>query len=274
MSNNYMICRIHGFDEGLLALLSDAGFESFEEEDNLLSGYIPAAILDKTRKKEIEETIRGFGLKYEWEALAAQNWNALWESNFEPVVVEEICRIRAEFHPSDPSVPYEIVIQPKMAFGTGHHQTTYMMLKMMSKIPFVDKQVFDYGCGTGILAIFASMLGASSIVAIDIEEESHHNTLENAIINQITNITARQSTLEETAEHGFDIVLANINRNVLLQSADGLANIIKHHGVLLVSGILLEDEEAIVSAFGHSGFIPIDATKRDNWVCLQFEKSF
>lgn len=273
MANSYVLLDIPGGNDIVMAQLSEMGFEAFEENDENIVGYLPAQLYTPELKSEVDALLSDLNFEGAWSNMEARNWNEVWESNFSPVEVTNVCRVRAHFHNPDPAYPYEIVIQPKMAFGTGHHQTTYMMLKLMAELDFKDKTVFDFGCGTGILAIFASMLGSRTIVANDIEHESYLNTLENAEVNHIQNITALEGGLEVIADQLFDVILANINRNVLLASARRLAALCKPGGILLLSGILETDFEVINAAFTEAGFVPEKREQKDAWLCLQWRKS-
>ncbi len=269
MSSSYSKITIQSIDESLTAMLSmDFPFESFEENEVETIGYIHNENLNADVKRSINNLVEEFDCLYNWEEIVDQNWNELWESNFQAVNIEGICRIRAEFHEYDPSYPYEIVIQPKMAFGTGHHQTTYMMIKTMHGIDFKNKTVYDYGCGTGILAIFASMLGSGPIDAVDIEKESYLNTIENAERNNVKNITAFEGDINSTPNTKYDIILANINRNILLASVDDLVAKSKEKTILLLSGILVADIEVITAAYMNAGYSVVDTVEKEGWVCI------
>jgi ribosomal protein L11 methyltransferase len=200
-------------------------------------------------------------------SIPEQNWNAVWESNFEPVVVDDFCAVRADFHQPIKNVQHEIIITPKMSFGTGHHATTYMMIEQMSNIDFTKKRVFDFGTGTGILAILAQKLGAASITASDNDEWSIENAEENFQKNDVHSIILYRSSA--IPKDSFDIILANINRNVLSEYASALVNILSPNGVLLVSGILKEDEKIIVAAFNI--LQPIKVQQNKNWVSILFK---
>lgn len=271
MSQIYYAYQIATEDEIVLALLSQFSFESFEEKEGEIVGYI-ARDKSKLEHADIERLLVDRNITYSVEEIKPRNWNEEWEKSFQPVKIDNFLMIRADFHPHDASYDHDIIINPKMAFGTGHHETTYMMSLMMREIDFQDKVVFDYGCGTGILSILASQLGASKIHAIDIEEPSYHNTIENAEINRIDNIEAHQATLETFDGDGYDIILANINRTVLLNSADDLLNRLKSDGYILLSGILREDESLIMDRYTTAGFKSIKKLERGNWLCFLMQK--
>ena len=176
----YKSYTIESSSEILIGLLSAFPFESFEERENQIVGYISEEALDDDLISIIHTTINGFGVDYTVEDIQPQNWNALWESSFDPVRIDNFCMVRADFHDADSKVKHDIIINPKLAFGTGHHETTYMMISAMEGLDMGSKSVFDYGCGTGVLAVLASKLDSDPIDAIDIENESYENTIENA----------------------------------------------------------------------------------------------
>lgn len=272
MSSSYKKITLQSTDESMIAMLGlDFPFESFEEHDDHTIGYIQSINLTNDIKNGIEELVGQFHCTFTWEDIVDQNWNEVWESNFQPVTIENICRIRAEFHEADNSYAHEIVIQPKMAFGTGHHQTTYLMIKKMHGLDFQNKTVFDYGCGTGILAIFASMLGSGPIDAVDIEKESFLNTIENAERNGISNITAYEGDIHIVPEAKYDIILANINRNILLASVEDLVSKCKNGTTLLLSGILIADIEIISTTYESTGFKVQHHEDREGWVCMELK---
>ena len=253
--------------EILLALLGQLPFEAFEEIPSGINAFIPV----QNYSSDVEEGIKNFNnlleFSYQKIIIKYKNWNEEWESNFQPILVENFCGIRADFHQPLSEVQYEIIINPKMAFGTGHHETTWMMIKMMESLDFSQKMVFDYGCGTGILAILAAMMNAKNIDAVDIEEPSYENTLENSRINNISNIQAIHGTLENTSHLTYDIILANINRHVILDSLSTLINMLSPSGKLLISGILIEDKEIVHQAAESAGFKIQKTIQKNNWIC-------
>lgn len=203
-----------------------------------------------------------------------ENWNASWESNFEPVVIEGFCSVRAHFHAPIPGVQYDIKITPKMSFGTGHHATTRLVMGQMRSLDFQGKRVFDYGTGTGILAILAEFLGASTIDAVDIDEWSYENAVENVGNNACKNITVGLGDISWLkAENQYDIILANINRHILLESMGKLSNHLVAEGHLLLSGILkLQDTHIIVEKAQSCGFECIHQTEENGWTAILFKK--
>jgi ribosomal protein L11 methyltransferase len=269
LTHSYTKIIINSIDEVLLALLaSDYPIESIEELESETNVYIKSEALTLDLKNDIDTLAESFNAKVSYEPLEDQNWNQVWESNFSPVEVETFCRIRAEFHDASSQFEHEIVIQPKMAFGTGHHQTTYMMIKEMHGLDFINKSVYDYGCGTGILAIYAAMLGATEIDAVDIENESYLNTVENAERNNITYIKSYEGDITATPDRKYDIILANINRNILLDSVDALQSKCNTATLLLLSGILAQDVEIITETYQNKGFKLNGSQQKGDWMQL------
>jgi ribosomal protein L11 methyltransferase len=257
----------------LLAFLGQLPFDTFEETDNGLQAYIPAAALDADTKAAFAELQKDFGFTYEQKHIPAQNWNELWEANFDPIRVEGFCGVRATFHAPLGDVAHEVVISPEMAFGTGHHETTYMMMHNMQPLDFKGKKVFDFGCGTGVLAILALKLGAASALALDHELPAYENTLLNAFLNNTGNIEARCGTLADAPETGFGIILANINRNVILESLPELWTKLNNGGKLLVSGFLAQDGPLLDASAQKEGFRLLSSQQRGKWICSLFEKN-
>lgn len=250
--------------EQLIAQLSMNDFDAFEEKESELICFIEEM---KFNLSVLEEVLSVYYLKYSKTVIAAQNWNALWESNFDPVIVDDFCAIRAHFHQPFTNKKHEIVITPKMSFGTGHHATTYMMISEMSKLDFKDKRVADFGTGTGVLAILAEKLGSSYVWAVDIDDWSIENASENIEKNSCENITIEKAD-HFSSKDKFDIILANINKNVILANIDYLSAGINRHGNLLLSGLLKEDEDDIVGAFVGRRFEYVSTVERNKWICI------
>ncbi len=253
----------------LIAMLSEIGYDGFEEGENELLAYTGE---EAFKAAELDAVAGALGVSFETEAIAQQNWNALWESNFQPVIVDDVCTIRAHFHDIEIKTPYEIVITPKMSFGTGHHATTQLMMLQMNDIDIKGKSVLDFGTGTGVLAIFAEMLGAANIFAIDNDEWSVENAIENIARNKCGNITVKQGSLEDVPATKWDIILANINRHILLQYMTTMYSLLDDNGVLLLSGLLAEDKEIIAGSAAGTGFGLVKVTQIDNWISIQFDK--
>jgi len=268
----YKSYTIQCTSEIIIGLLSIYPFESFEEREDSIIAYIPEDELTVEIAKEVEDVLTKFETGFTIETIEPQNWNALWESSFEPVVVDDFCVVRADFHDEMENVEYDIIINPKMAFGTGHHETTYMMMAAMRNMSIAKKLIFDYGCGTGVLAILASKLESGNIDAIDVEEESYDNTIENAQINNVTNINTACATLETFEAKVYDIILANINRNVLLNSAEELNNRLTSNGTLLLSGILKDDERLVTDKYISAGFKVVEVYSKGYWKCIKLTK--
>lgn len=264
--------------EILLAFLGQLPFDSFQETDTGLEAYLAVgeSADDQHQRiihKKLEELQSQFEFSFTRREMAPQNWNAIWESNFQPIIVGDFCAIRADFHEAIKQVEHEIVINPKMAFGTGHHATTFMVIELMRELDFKEAKVLDYGCGTGILAILAAMRGAQEIEAVDIEIESYENTLENAGINGIAKIKAFHGTLNDIKTTGFDIILANINRNVILDSLPSLYQQLRKSGKLIVSGFIDRDKSILLESATKQGFLPLKTKQKDAWVSMIFERS-
>ncbi|MBC7553495.1 MAG: 50S ribosomal protein L11 methyltransferase [Taibaiella sp.] len=252
--------------EILVAQLAETGFEGFEQQDDTLFAYIDA-------ERYNEEELAGIaGLNFEKEVIDPQNWNQLWESNFEPVIIDEFCTIRADFHTLEVTTPHEIVITPKMSFGTGHHATTQLMIMLMKNIDFKEKQVLDFGTGTGVLAILAEKLGAYYVLGIDNDEWCVTNANENLERNGCTKTTVMQVTDPHLPGIVHDIILANINRNILLQYMPELFLNTRRGGMILLSGLLREDGDIVAQAAASAGFNFIERRELNNWIALAFKK--
>ncbi len=272
---DYYHYRIHSPETDpaiLLAFLADLPFDSFEEQEDVLNAYLPAALDSATIGEKLDELKQTFPFQWERLLVPHQNWNEIWESNFQPIQVGDFCGIRADFHAPLKEVAHEIIINPRMAFGTGHHATTFMVIQLMESIDFTQKKVLDYGCGTGVLAILAAMRGANPVVAIDIDQECYQNTLDNAAVNNVQGIQTLHGTLPDVDDDGYEIILANINRNVILETVNSLYQKLKPGGVLLVSGILKQDEPLIVQKAESQNFKHIRQTEKDGWLGIWFEK--
>jgi ribosomal protein L11 methyltransferase len=263
-----------GSEEALLGLLSGFPFESFEEpESGLLVAYLPASVSPEGLEPEFERLRELIPFEHRIERIAAQNWNEVWESNFPPIQVGNFCGIRAEFHPPfGDTVQHELCIQPRMAFGTGHHETTYMMIEIMEGLPLDGKSVLDYGSGTGILAILAHRLGARSIDALEIETIACENAADNCRANQAESVHVIEGTLEKVLDRRYDIILANINRHVLLESFAPLYEMLPHGGHLVISGILGADRDIVSQALEQTGFQVEAVRDRGQWLAMQTRK--
>jgi ribosomal protein L11 methyltransferase len=256
--------------EILIAELGYAGFESFVETEDGVSAYIQKeewtdGMLEGIQILKSKE----FDITYTFEDIEQTNWNAEWEKNFNPIVVDNQCTVRAPFH-DQPDTTYDIVIEPKMSFGTGHHETTHMMIQHILNNDFKNKSVLDMGCGTGVLAILAEMKGAQPLDAIDFDHWCYLNSLENVARNNCKHITVLEGDAQLLPGKTYDIVIANINRNILLQDMSTYADTLKDGGVLFLSGFYAEDIAVIESACGKCGLQLEDTLERNNWVALKF----
>ncbi len=250
----------------LIAILSLNDYDGFEEVEHGLIAYIEENAFDANLLKSLAND---FAIRYTTSTVPHQNWNELWERNFEPVVVGDFCAIRAHFHTPFTNTAHEIVITPKMSFGTGHHATTYLMVEQMKNLHFAEKAVADFGTGTGILAILAEKLGAEKVLAIDYDDWSIENTLENIQQNNCKNINVLKTDYFVEGEK-YKVILANINKNVILANANGLVKSLAPGGQLLVSGLLVADEKDIVDAFTLAGLEWRCTRERNNWIIIQF----
>jgi ribosomal protein L11 methyltransferase len=250
--------------ELLIAALSEQGVEGFEENETTLKAFVSEADYQAVA---IAEVLQQFGITSEMETIAPTNWNAQWEADFEPVVINEFCTIRAHFHTLPITTQHEVIITPKMSFGTGHHATTHLMVAQMQYLDFKNKTVFDFGTGTGVLAVLAEILGASSVVAIDNDEWSFENTQENIGLNNCSKISVSMNSIESISAT-FDIILANINRHILLAYMDKMYQMLHSGGVLLMSGLLVDDEAMVVASATTAGFAVQQVDLRNNWIAI------
>jgi len=270
---NFTVTPKEPATEILIAELGNVGFESFIENENGVIAYIQKAswndsILDSIFVLNSNE----FLIDYIKSEVAQTNWNAEWEKNFEAIHVDNLVSIRAPFH-KNPHLKYDIVIEPKMSFGTGHHETTHMMIQHLLNLNLDNKKVLDMGCGTGILAIFAEMKGANPTDAIDIDNWCYLNSLENIGRNNCQFISVFEGDSSLLINKKYDVIIANINRNILLADMETYTNCLNQNGVLLLSGFYKEDILIIneeVSKFN----LKLETTiERNNWVALKYQKS-
>lgn len=253
--------------EILVALLSELGFSGFEEEEDHIKAFIASADFKEVEMSEVAGNLQ---VTYTQSVIKEQNWNKLWESNFEPVVVDDFVGIRADFHLPIPGVEHEIIITPKMSFGTGHHATTFMMLQLMREVNCKDQSVYDFGTGTGILAILAEKLGAKRILAVDNDDWCIENAAENIKKNNCRNIELVKVDTAKNEEK-FSVILANINKNIILDNLAFLADTIKKDGTILLSGLLIEDEKDILFAVKPFGWQKRKSVVKGIWMSIFFE---
>jgi ribosomal protein L11 methyltransferase len=254
----------------IIALLSEKNYDGFNEEENTLHAFIPESDWDE---HELQETIAPFDLHYTKQIIAQRNWNADWESSYEPIIVNEQVAIRATFHEPITAVAHNIIIVPKMSFGTGHHATTRMMMEYISEQSFSGKTVLDYGCGTGVLAIYAMHQGAINAVAIDIDEWCIENTLENMALNHTTNIEVAKGDIDLVLHQTFDVILANINLYILVKQMKRFYSILNTGGQLYMSGILDSDVPNLQKCAEEAGFISTFTKQTLNWCALHMTKN-
>lgn len=231
----------------IIAELAEIGFESFVEFDNGVDAYIQEPIFDENElKKLFSFNHNEFKVSYLVKKIADQNWNEVWEQNFEPINVDDVCYVLAPFHEKKTNFKYDIVIEPKMSFGTGHHETTHLMIQELIKMDLKNKTVLDMGCGTGVLAILAEILGANTVLAVDIDDWAYQNTIENVLRNNCKTIHTVKGGAECIENHTFDVIIANINRNILLQDIKNYTNSLNTKGHLLLSGFFSSDMEVLL----------------------------
>jgi ribosomal protein L11 methyltransferase len=258
----------------LVSELAELDFESFVETNSGLEAYVPEELDREDRVKEILDTYASLGIKgYRRESIEKENWNATWESRYEPVFVGNEFVVRAPFHPSFPNFKTEICILPQMSFGTGHHETTYLMLSLMAQGDLHGVRVLDMGCGTGVLAIAAKLRGAQRALAIDIEDWAYRNTMENAALNKV-GIEVRlgdASLLNQESE--FDLVLANINKNVLLHDLEFYHQHLAGDGRLMLSGFFTSDLDAILTKAESLGMSQTRMQEKNSWVAVELKKT-
>lgn len=262
-------CR-EDFREILQAELAEAGFSSFSDTEKGFDAWSEPTDFEKAVFDDvIERYHRVASIKYELGKVARQNWNKEWESNYEPIFVSDRCVVRATFHEPMPQYDHEIIITPKMSFGTGHHQTTRLMLRHQLGLDHQNKTVLDVGCGTGILAIMAAKLGAGEVKACDIDEWAVENSRENFGLNNCSNIEVRQGTLQEAAFGGsYDIVLANINKNVLLDEMSQYVKCLKPEAFLLLSGFYEADIDDLLQEAAKYGLSEKARDSEKSWAAL------
>jgi len=259
-------------NEQLIAHLSSLRFDGFLEEEDSLKAYIPRIQFTPEIKLDTMLLLKEKACTFQYREIEYQNWNALWESNFSPVTIDENIRIRASFHKSDPSYGHEIIIDPKMAFGTGHHETTAGVLKMMQLVPLKGKTVLDFGCGTGILGIYACMIGVKLVEGIEITPEAVENCQENIDLNGSTCMTVREGNGDNLPKGKYDILLCNVNRNVLLDKAEVISSSAAKSAYLFTSGYLDADKDMIRTRFEAFGFVLKNSDLVGKWVIDLFER--
>ena len=257
----------------LIAQLAELGFESFVETENGFKAYI-----QETEYNEQQLNIAFsyytdfFKFNYSHSLIKQQNWNKEWENNFQPIEIKDKCFIRAPFHASKPGFLYEVIIEPKMSFGTGHHSTTQLMIEKLLTLDINNKSLLDMGCGTGVLAIVASMMGANPVTAVDIDEWSYENTVENCSRNNINNVLVHKGNAQILAGRVFHSILANINKNVLLADMSTYSSMLQTTGNLVISGFFETDIDELVLKSKEFGLKLKDSMTREKWALVHFIK--
>ncbi|PKP29140.1 MAG: 50S ribosomal protein L11 methyltransferase [Bacteroidetes bacterium HGW-Bacteroidetes-18] len=258
--------------EILIAELGEVGFESFVENEEGVEAFIQKTDWNEQVLDDIYVLKSGeFQISFEMKEIEQTNWNIEWEKNFNPIQVDGLVSIRAPFH-ENPNLKYDIVIEPKMSFGTGHHETTHMMVQHLLDLDVAGKKVLDMGCGTGILAIFAEMKGAQPIDAIDIDNWCYQNSLENVERNNCKHIAVYEGDASLLKDKKYDVIIANINRNILLNDMHVYANCLNDNGVILISGFYKEDIPVIDDEISKYGLKLDKQIERNNWVALKYVK--
>lgn len=258
--------------EILQAWLSDLPFESFLETDSGMNAYIQKDNFSLNSFKDIIKNINDIDFSSEITEIQDQNWNKSWEENYyEPILIDDRCLIRGSKHETKQNVEYEILINPKMSFGSGHHQTTRLMVSILLELDLNNKSVLDMGCGTGILSILAGMKKASSILAVDIDNWAVENTKENINLNNQDNIQVELGGIERISNKKFDLILANINTNILLQYMKDFYKSLNPEGMLIMSGFYTEDKFKIIESAELLGFSKLKEYSIENWNAIIFK---
>ena len=271
-------CEIKPFEqlsgEIVIALLSEHGFESFVENDNGITAYIQSQLFNpELFEQVIKISIPNVQIDYKHSLIKDQNWNETWEKNyFEPILIANKCLIKSTFHKNTPKAKFEILIDPKMSFGTGHHETTFLMIEEILELDLHGKTVLDMGCGTGILAILSAQKGAKDIYAIDIDEWSYNNSKENIKLNLIKNVTVELGDKKLIGNKYFNIIFANINKNILITDIPVYAANIHQGGKLLLSGFYKEDFDDINKIATANGLQLTNQREKNNWLMLNYLK--
>ena len=259
--------------EILIAELSELGFESFIEEEDGLKAYIAD---EKFAKEELQGLFvlqnKEFDISYKLKTIADENWNAKWESDYESVIIDERCYIHAPFHDSKPEIEFEILIEPKMSFGTAHHETTAQMIKLLLDENVEEKSVLDMGCGTAVLAILAKMKNASIVHAIDNDEWAYNNAVENTKRNHFPDILVEQGDAALLHDRTYDVILANINKNILLADMEVYSKSLQSGGLIMFSGFYIIDLNDIKTKALEFGLDYVLHSVKNDWVAAKFLK--
>ena len=258
--------------EVLVYELSEIEFDSFVNTSVGVKAYIQKVKFDEDLFDNLHALkIGALEFSYRVREIESTNWNKKWEDEFDPIWVDRKCLIRAPFHSPSDGDALEIVIAPNMSFGTGHHPTTYLMVQELLEVPLIGKNLLDMGCGTGILAILAKKRGADRVVGIDIEDYAYHNSIENFKLNKLEDICIYKGGAEQIDNQKFDVILANINRNILLKDMEIYVNALNHGGRLLLSGFYTTDNELLESKAENLGLVFDKKMEKDGWSLLSYQ---
>lgn len=267
---NFTVSPVQPASDILIAELGEAGFESFVEEEHGVLAYIQQQDWDDTILDSVSILNNtNFKIDFVWKEIEQENWNATWEQNFQPILVDDICMVRAPFHEKQ-EVAYDIIIEPKMSFGTGHHETTHMMLQHLLELDLEEKSVLDMGSGTGVLAILAAMKGAAAVDAIDIDNWCYLNAKENVERNNVAFINVYEGDARLLKVQRYDVIIANINRNILLQDIPAYVTCLNPNGVLLLSGFYKDDVEMITEKCGENKLKLQKSIENNKWVAAKY----
>ena len=267
----FQVTETEPWNEIIIANISELPFESFLENENGFDAYIPATDENETEIKEVLASLDYIEFSYTRTEIEQQNWNATWEENFTPILVNDQCLIRAEFHETIENIPYEIIIQPKMSFGTGHHSTTHLMVEYILETEFEGKDILDMGCGTSILAILGMKKNANYAECIDIDEWAVENSIENGKRNGVS-LDAKMGDNSLLGTKTFDIILANINKNILMSQIPSYIEVLNEGGDLFLSGLMEQDYEDIHAFCIERGLTFVSVKQRNEWIALHFKK--
>ena len=263
-----------GLQEMLAALLTDVGYEGFEFQSETMEAFIPTPQFDEATLKDLMGSFSGFkNTGFTSGVIPETNWNELWEKGYSPLRIGNDLYVRASFHPPDPSARYELIIDPKMSFGTGHHETTHMMSEMLLAQSPAGCSVLDFGSGTGILAILAAKMGAKEVLAIDHEEWAYNNCLENIALNHVPSVTVIHGDEQAIPSRTFDIILANVNKNIIMSTIARLSEAVKPDGFIYLSGLLQDDEAAVLKEASTHGLRFSGKRSGNSWICLKLIKA-
>ena len=260
--------------EILIARMSEIGFEGFIENEDQILAYILADLFSADVFNQLIDDLSALGMKvqYVYHETVEQNWNEEWEKKFDPVLIGGKVLIRAPFHPSERDLPCTIIIEPKMSFGTGHHHTTRLMIEAMMDMELEACRVLDMGCGTGVLGIYACFRGAAHVLGVDNDQWAYENAMENVQKNGANAMEIRFGDTDSLEEREFDVVLANITRNILVRDFPEYQRHLTKGGILLVSGFLAEDVQFVLNAAYQCGMVHQKTAEASNWISLTFIK--